>query len=111
MIPLAPHNPKDHPNTPVEKLSLLILKKPYIQHIFYIEPHLVRIKDPLALAVEVLPPDWHFLLKAPKKSIKFYKIILIQEKSTRIENIPSKGDPSVILYHKLIITRIIYCKE
>ena len=61
--------------------------------------------------MEVLPPDWHFLLKAPKKSIKFYKIILIQEKSTQIENIPSKGDPSVILYHKLIITKIICCKE
>ena len=42
MIPLAPHNPKDHPSTPAEKLSLLILKKPYIQHIFYIEPHLAH---------------------------------------------------------------------
>ena len=70
------------------------VKKPYLQHIFYIEPHLVHIKDPLALAIhlvhikdplalamEVLPPNWHFLPKAPEKSIKFYKSILIQENS------------------------------
>ena len=33
------------------------IKKPYIQHIFYIEPHMTYIKDPLALAMEVLPPN------------------------------------------------------
>ena len=57
------------------------VKKPFVQHKSYIEPHLVHIKDPLALAMEVLPPEWHFLLKHLEKNIKFYKSILIQEKS------------------------------
>ena len=58
------------------------IKKPFVQHISYIEPHLVHIKDPLALAMEVLPEGWHFLPKHPEKNIKFYKSILIQEQST-----------------------------
>ena len=33
------------------------VKKTFIQHISYIEPHLVHITDPLALAIEVLPPN------------------------------------------------------
>ena len=70
------------------------VKKPFVQHISYIEPHLVHIRDPLALAMEVLPLEWHFLPKHPEKNIKFYKSILIQEKSARIENIMNKGDPS-----------------
>ena len=72
---------------------------------------MTHIKDPLALVMEVLPPNWHFLPKAPEKSIKFYKSILIEEKSTRIEDIKSKSDPSVVLYHELIITRFVSCKE
>ena len=80
------------------------VRKPFVQHISYIEPHLVHIKDPLALAMEVLLKGWHFLLKHLGKNIKFYKSILIQEKSTRVENIMNKkGDPSVVLYHKFII--------
>ena len=53
--------------------------KPFVQHISYIEPNLVHIKDPLALDIEVLPEGWHFLPKHPEKNIKFYKSILIQE--------------------------------
>nr|POF09445.1 hypothetical protein CFP56_48380 [Quercus suber] len=53
------------------------IKKPFVQHISYIEPHLVHIKDPLALAMEVLPQEWHYLPKHPEKNIKFYKSILI----------------------------------
>ena len=37
------------------------IKKPFVQHISYIEPHLAHITDPLALAMEVLPHEWHFL--------------------------------------------------
>ena len=55
------------------------VKKTFIQHISYIEPHLVHIKDPLALAMEVLPPNWHFLPRHPEKNIQFYKSILSQE--------------------------------
>ena len=72
---------------------------------------MVHIKEPLALAMEVLPPEWHYLPKHPEKNIKFYKSILIQEKSARIENILNKGDPPVVLYHKFIITSFVSCKE
>ncbi|KAL0002158.1 hypothetical protein SO802_015939 [Lithocarpus litseifolius] len=66
-------------------------KKPFVQHISYIEPpHLVHIKDPLALAMEVLPDGWHFLLKHPEKNIKYYRYILIQEGSTKIAEKSSK---------------------
>ena len=48
---------------------------------------MTHINDPLALAMEVLPPNWHFLPKVPEKSIKFYKSILTQEMSAQIEDI------------------------
>ncbi|KAL0005997.1 hypothetical protein SO802_013558 [Lithocarpus litseifolius] len=86
-------------------------KKPYIQHISYIEPHIVHIKDPLALAMEVFPEGWHFLPKHPEKNIKYYRQILIEEESARIEDIMNKRDPSAVLYHKFIITGFINSKE
>ncbi|KAL0015292.1 hypothetical protein SO802_002361 [Lithocarpus litseifolius] len=86
-------------------------KKPFIQHISYIEPHIVHIKDPLALAMEVFPEGWHFLLRHPEKNIKYYRQILIKEESARVENIMNKADPSVVLYHKFIITGFISDKE
>ena len=42
------------------------IKKLYIQHIFYIKPHMIHIKDPLALAMEVLLSNWHFFPKVQK---------------------------------------------
>ena len=109
--PFGPIQPqKSSPYLPRKGRSSYV-KKPFIQHISYIEPHLVHIKDPLALAMEVLPPKWHFLPKHPEKNIKFYKSILIQEKSAQIENIMNKGDPSVVLYHKFIITGFVSYKE
>ena len=45
------------------------IKKPFVQHISYIEPHLAHITDPLALAMEVLSHEWHFLPKSPEKNI------------------------------------------
>ena len=87
------------------------IKKTFVQHISYIEPHLVHIKDPLALAMEVLPPSWHFLPRHPEKNIQFYKSILSQEKSAQIENIYSKGDNPIVLYHKFIITGFVSSKE
>ena len=62
--------------------------------------------------MEVLPEGWHFLPKHPGKNIKFYKSILIQEKSVQIENIMNKkGDPPEVLYHKLIITGFTSCQD
>ena len=109
--PFGPLQPQRSSQPSNKKNKSPYIKKPCIQHIFYIEPHMTHIKDPLALVMEVLPPNWHFLPKAPEKSIKFYKSILIEEKSTRIEDIKSKSDPSVVLYHELIITRFVSCKE
>ena len=87
------------------------VRKPFVQHISYIEPHLVHITDPLALAIEVLPLEWHFLPKHPEKNIRFYKSILIQEKSARIENVMNRTKPSEVLYHKFIITGFVSCKD
>ena len=52
------------------------IRKPFVQHISYIEPHLVHITNPLALAMEVLSHEWYFLPKSAEKNIKFYKGIL-----------------------------------
>ena len=87
------------------------IKKPFVQHVSYIEPHLAHITDPLALAMEVLPHEWHFLPKSPEKGIRFYKGILYQEKSARIEDIPDKSNPSRVLYHKFIIQNFVSCKD
>ncbi|KAL4597801.1 hypothetical protein ACB092_11G015000 [Castanea dentata] len=61
--------------------------------------------------MEVLPYEWHFLPKHPEKNIKFYKSILSQEKSVQIENIFNNKDPSVVLYHKFIITGFVSCQD
>ena len=106
--PIVPQKPSSHTS---RKGRSSYVKKPFIQHISYIKPHLVHIIDPLALPLEVLPQEWHFLPKHPEKNIKFYKSILIQEKSTRIENIMNKVDPSIVLYHKFIITGFVSCKD
>ena len=87
------------------------IKKPFVQHISFIEPHLAHITEPLALAMEVLPHEWHFLPKSPEKNIKFYKGILIKEKSTKIEDIRDRNNPSKVLYHKFIIQSFVSCKD
>ncbi|KAL0004648.1 hypothetical protein SO802_012209 [Lithocarpus litseifolius] len=61
--------------------------------------------------MEVLPEEWHFLLKHLKKNIKYYRHILIQEGFARVEDIMNKGDPSVVLYHKFIITGFVSCRD
>ena len=63
------------------------------------------------MTMEGLPPEWHFLPKHPEKNIKFYKSILIQQKSARIENIMNKRDPLIVLYHKFVITGFANSKE
>ena len=72
---------------------------------------MVHITDPLALAMEVLPHEWHFLPKSPEKNIKFYKGILIQEKSAKIEDIRDRINPSKVLYHKFIIQSFVSGKD
>ena len=85
--------------------------RPFVQHISYIEPHLVHITDPLVLAMELLPTSWHFIPKSPEKNIKFYKGILTQEKSARVENIMDCKNLFEVLYHKFIIQSFVSCKD
>ena len=71
---------------------------------------MAHITDPLALAMEVLPHEWHFLPRSPEKNIKFYKGILTQEKSARIEDIRDRDNPSIVVYHKFIIQSFVSSK-
>ena len=43
------------------------VKKPFVQHISYIEPHLVHITNPFALAMEVLTQRLALPPKAPRE--------------------------------------------
>nr|POE74009.1 hypothetical protein CFP56_45353 [Quercus suber] len=61
---IVPQKPSSYPS---RKGRSPYVKKPFVHHISYIEPHLVHITDPLALAIEVLPLGWHFLPKHPEK--------------------------------------------
>ncbi|KAK9986495.1 hypothetical protein SO802_031446 [Lithocarpus litseifolius] len=61
--------------------------------------------------MEVLPEGWHFLPKHPEKNIKYYRHILIQEGSAKVEDIMNKEDPSVVLYHKFNITSFVSCRD
>ena len=109
--PFGPIMPKKLHFLPPRTGRSSYIKKSFVQHISYIEPHLVHITDPLALAMEVLPTGWHFLPKSPEKNIKFYKGIPTQEKSARVENIMDHKNPSEVLYHKFIIQSFVSCKD
>ena len=107
--PIVPKQPSSY--LPQRTGRASYIRKPFVQHISYIEPHLVHITDPLALAMKVLPHEWHFLPKSPEKNIKFYKGILTQKKSVKIENIMDKNNSSKVVYHKFIIQSFVSCKD
>ena len=107
--PIVPKQPSS--SLPPRTGRSSYIRKPFVQHISYIELHLVHITDPLALAMEVLPSEWHFLPKSPEKNIKFYKGILTQEKSARVENIMNNKNPTEVLYHKFIIQSFVSYKD
>jgi len=109
--PFGPIVPQKPSSQTTRKGRSPYVRKPFTQHISYIEPHLVHITNPLALAMEVLLLEWHYLPKHPEKNIKFYKSILIQEQSTWIENVMNKKNSSEVLYHKFIITGFVSCKD
>ena len=109
--PFGPIQSQRSSQLPRNKNKSLYIKKPFLQHLFYIEPHLAHIKEPLALAMKVLPPKWHYIPKHPEKNIKFYRSILIQEKFAHVEDIICTQDPSIVLYHKFIITGFVSSKE
>ena len=68
--PFGPIQPQKSSSYPLRKGRSSYVKKPFAQHISYIEPHLVHIKDPLALAMKVLPPEWRFLPKHLEENIR-----------------------------------------
>lgn len=109
--PFASSQPQRSSQSLHKKEKTFYIKKTFSSYLFYIEPHMAHIKDPLALAMNFMPPNWHFIPKESPKSIKFYSNILKQEQSALVENIRDKKDPSLVLYHKLIIKRFIRCKE
>ncbi|KAK9995730.1 hypothetical protein SO802_020416 [Lithocarpus litseifolius] len=61
--------------------------------------------------MEVMSEGCHFFPKHPEKNIKYYRHILIQEGSAKVEDIMNKENPSVVLYHKFIISGFINCKD
>ena len=109
--PFGPIMPKKPSSLPPRTGRSSYIRKPFVQHISYIKPHLVHLTDPLALAMEVLPSEWHFLPKHLDKNIKFYKGILTQEKSARVEKVMNNKNPSEVLYYKFIIQKFVSCKD
>ena len=55
--PFGPIQPQQSSSYSSSKARFPYVKKPFVQHISYIEPHLVHIRDPLTLAMEVLPQE------------------------------------------------------
>jgi len=55
--PFGPIVPRKPSSLPPRTGRSSYVKKPFVQHVSYIEPHLVQITDLLALAIEVLPPE------------------------------------------------------
>ena len=53
--PIMPKQPSSY--LPPRTGRASYIRKPFVQHISYIEPHLVHITDPLELAMEVLPHE------------------------------------------------------
>ena len=55
--PFGPIVPRKPSSLPPRTGRSSYIRKPFVQHISYIEPHLVHIIDPLTLAMEVLPSE------------------------------------------------------
>ena len=53
--PFGPIVPQKPSSLPPRTGRSPYVRKPFVQHISYIEPHLIHVTEPLALAMEVLP--------------------------------------------------------
>ena len=110
MIPLAPFNPKEHPSFNPEKKGLLMLRSLFSNSCCILSPIWLTLKTLWRLQWNTFPQIGILF----QRSTKVYQVLQEYphpEKPARIENIQSKKDPSVILYHKFIISRFINCKE
>ena len=65
------------------------------------------IKDPLKLATNYFPLNFHWILEYNGKNLSYYSAILFHEKLVLIKSIPDKIDKSKIIYHSVFILNVI----
>ena len=61
------------------------------------------IKDPLKLATDYFPLNFHCIPERNGKNLSYYSAILFHEKSVLIKSILDKIDKSKIIYHSIFI--------
>lgn len=87
------------------------ISSPYLpkssQELFIIEPCINHLTNPAEIAKTYFPPNFHFIPFHPKKSLRFYRDVLLETKSVEIKPIKDKNDPKIILFHSLYIHRIL----
>lgn len=98
--PIKPNYTKSSPHIPK-----------CLTNLFYVEPSMSDIDDPLMLALQYFPPGWHFLPQATHKTLKFYNKILVSTESIFIKPIYDKDDSSKVIYHSLFIKKLITFEE
>ena len=65
--PFASSQPQRSSQSLNKKEKTPYIKKTFSSYLFYMEPYMAHIKDPLALAMNFMPPNWHFIPKDPPK--------------------------------------------
>ena len=65
------------------------------------------ITNPMKLAIDYFPLNFHWIPKNTSKELKYYSTILLHEKSIFIKPINDKYDKSRIIYHCVFILNII----
>ena len=83
------------------------VKKQYFQNLFSIEPNRAMNKDPLKLATNYFPLNFHRIPEHNGKNLNYYSAILFNEKSVFIKSILDKIDKSKIIYHRVFILNIV----
>ena len=63
--------------------------------------------DPIKLATQFYPPGWYFKPDSPKKSLPYYKDILININSISVKAIYDRNDQTKVIYHSIYIIQII----
>ena len=83
------------------------VKKQYFQNLFSIEPDRAMNKDPLKLATNYFPLNFHWIPKNNGKNLNYYSAILFHEKLVFIKSILDKIDKSKFIYHSVFILNIV----
>lgn len=104
--PYAYHQPQSAHKGPIVDYI-----KAYPQNVFVIEPAHAHLSNPIDLVKAYLEPGWTFIPSDPEKTHSFYQDILFFSKSIFVKPINDKFNPEKVIYHSLIITRIISINE